>query len=61
MAAATRPATDGAGRSPPRSGIDLDGVVAYTWSDADPEDAPDFVGFEDYDAIEFGIGTALTF
>jgi predicted porin len=42
-------------------GIDLDGEIAYTWSDADPESAPDFDGFADYDAIEFGIGTAITF
>jgi predicted porin len=42
-------------------GIDLDGEIAYTWSDADPEDAPDFAGFTDYDAIEFGTGIAIEF
>ncbi|MGH6890631.1 MAG: porin, partial [Dongiaceae bacterium] len=42
-------------------GIDLDGEVAYTWSDSDPEDAPDFAGFADYDAIEFGTGIAIEF
>jgi predicted porin len=39
-------------------GIDLDGSVGYTWADADPE-APDTV--DDYDALEIGIGTAITF
>lgn len=42
-------------------GVDLDGEVAYTWSDADPEAAPDFAGFADYDAIEFGTGIAIEF
>jgi outer membrane protein OmpU len=42
-------------------GIDLDGGIAYTWSDADPENAPDFADFADYDAIEFGTGIAITF
>jgi len=39
-------------------GIDLDGEIAYTWSDADPENVPDFA---DYDAFEFGTGIAITF
>jgi hypothetical protein len=42
-------------------GIDLDGAAAYTWSDADPEDAPDFFPFADYDAIEIGTGIAIEF
>jgi outer membrane protein OmpU len=42
-------------------GIDLDGEVAYTWSDADPEDASDFADFADYDAIELGTGIAIEF
>jgi len=42
-------------------GIDLDGELAYTWSDADPEDAPDFADFADYDAIEIGTGIAIEF
>jgi predicted porin len=42
-------------------GIDLDGELAYTWSDADPESAPDFSGFADYKALEFGTGIAIEF
>ncbi|HEV8391072.1 MAG TPA: porin [Dongiaceae bacterium] len=42
-------------------GIDLDGEIAYTWSDTDSEDAPDFAGFSDYDAIEIGTGIAIEF
>ena len=42
-------------------GIDLDGEAAYTWSDADPESAPDFSAFADYDAIEIGTGIAIEF
>jgi hypothetical protein len=33
------------------SGIDLDGELAYTWTDADPESAPDFAGFADYERL----------
>jgi hypothetical protein len=46
-------------------GIDIDGQIAYTWVDTDPEfenvfpEAPD--GLDDYDAIEFAIGTNFTF
>jgi outer membrane protein OmpU len=41
-------------------GINLDGEVGYTWRDQDPETL--FVeGDDDYDALEFGIGTALSF
>ena len=39
-------------------GIDLDGEVGYTWIDTDPE-TPDNV--DDYDGLEIGIGTAITF
>ena len=42
-------------------GINLDGEIAYTWLDADPEDAPDFADFADYDAFEFGTGIAIEF
>ncbi|MEZ5829902.1 MAG: porin [Dongiaceae bacterium] len=42
-------------------GINLDGEIAYTWSDAGPEDAPDFADFADYDALELGTGIAITF
>jgi outer membrane protein OmpU len=41
-------------------GINLDGEVGYTWRDFDPETL--FVeGDDDYDGLEFGIGTALSF
>jgi hypothetical protein len=39
-------------------GIDIDGEVGYTWIDTDPE-TPDDV--DDYDGLEIGIGTAITF
>jgi hypothetical protein len=39
-------------------GIDIDGEVGYTWIDTDPE-TPDSV--DDYDGLEIGIGTAITF
>jgi outer membrane protein OmpU len=40
-------------------GIDLDGEVAYTWQDVS---GPDFdESADNYDAIEIGIGTAITF
>jgi predicted porin len=42
-------------------GIDLDGEIAYTWTDADPEDAADFSDYADYDAIEIGTGIAIEF
>jgi hypothetical protein len=42
-------------------GVDLDGAIAYTWSDADPESAPDFSAFADYDAFEIGTGIAIEF
>ena len=43
------------------SGINLDGELAYTWTDADPESAPDFSGFADYDAFEIGTGITIEF
>ena len=44
-------------------GIDVQawGGAAFTWTDADPESAPDFEGFADYDAIEIGTGIAIEF
>jgi len=44
-------------------GIQVDGEVAYTWVDTDPEGAEtsDGVEIDNYDAIELGIGTAITF
>jgi hypothetical protein len=39
-------------------GINLDAEVAYTWIDTDPEAAD---GVDDYDALEIGIGTNITF
>jgi len=40
-------------------GINVDGELAYTWVDTDPEEDPIFI--DDYDAFEIGIGTAITF
>ncbi len=44
-------------------GIELDGEVAYTWTDTDPENAKtaDGIEIDDYDALELGLGTTLTF
>ena len=40
-------------------GIDLDGEIAYTWQDVS---GPDFdESADDYDAVEIGMGTAITF
>jgi hypothetical protein len=39
-------------------GINLDGEVGYTWLDTDPETADNV---DDYQALEIGIGTAITF
>ena len=40
-------------------GIDLDGEIAYTWQDVS---GPDFdESADNYDAIEIGMGTAITF
>jgi predicted porin len=44
-------------------GIVLDAEAAYTWLDTDPENFTNASGinFDDYDAIEIGLGTSLTF
>jgi predicted porin len=40
-------------------GIDLDGAIAYTWQDVG---GPDFADSADnYDGLEFGLGTAINF
>jgi predicted porin len=39
-------------------GINLDAEIAYTWIDTDPEFAD---GVDDYQALEIGLGTAITF
>jgi hypothetical protein len=39
-------------------GVDLDGQIAYTWIDTDPESVN---GEDDYHAFEIGLGTAITF
>ena len=41
-------------------GINLDGQVGYTWRDFDPENEF-FAGDDDYDGLEFGIGSAVSF
>jgi outer membrane protein OmpU len=42
-------------------GINLDGEVGYTWRDRDPESGPFDETDDDYDGLELGIGTALSF
>ena len=44
-------------------GINLDGEVGYTWRDRDPGtlDGTDEETDDDYDGLELGIGTALSF
>jgi predicted porin len=42
-------------------GINLDGEFAYTWRDQDPENLSAFENNDDYSAMEFGLGTAITF
>ena len=39
-------------------GIDIDAEIAYTWIDTDPESAD---GVDDYQSLEIGLGTAITF
>jgi hypothetical protein len=39
-------------------GIDLDGEVGYTWVDTDSDTIDNL---DNYDALEIGIGTAITF
>ena len=41
-------------------GINLDGEVGYTWRDRDPESGLDETD-DDYDALELGIGSAVSF
>ena len=44
-------------------GIELDAEIAYTWADTDPEggETADGVEIDNYDALEIGMGTTLTF
>ncbi|HNB27735.1 MAG TPA: porin, partial [Alphaproteobacteria bacterium] len=43
-------------------GINVDAEVGYTWVDTDPEDGTlGGTPVDDYDALEIGIGTAITF
>jgi predicted porin len=43
-------------------GINLDGEVGYTWIDTDPEAGTvDATEVDDYNALEIGIGTNITF
>jgi len=44
-------------------GIVLDGEIAYTWADTGPEggETADGTDADDYDALEIGLGTSLTF
>ena len=44
-------------------GIELDAEIAYTWADTNPEEAETADGIEvdDYEALEIGLGTTLTF
>ena len=44
-------------------GIVLDGEIAYTWVDTDPEggETADGIDADNYDALEIGLGTSITF
>jgi predicted porin len=44
-------------------GIVIDGEIAYTWADTDPEggETSDGTDMDDYDALEIGLGTSITF
>ena len=44
-------------------GIVLDGEIAYTWVDTDPEggETADGIEVDNYDALEIGLGTNITF
>jgi outer membrane protein OmpU len=44
-------------------GIVIDAEIAYTWADTDPEggETADGTDADDYDALEIGMGTSLTF
>ena len=35
--------------------------LAYTWTDVDPESAPDFSDIDDYNAFDIGTGIAIAF
>jgi hypothetical protein len=35
-------------------GVDLDAELAFTWTEPDPERAPDFADLADYGAFEIG-------
>ena len=39
-------------------GINIDGEVGYTWVDSNPDFA---TGIDDYDAIEFSVGSSISF
>jgi predicted porin len=45
------------------TGVQLDAELAYTWVDTDPEGftTADGVEIDNYDALELGMGVALTF
>jgi predicted porin len=40
-------------------GIDLDAGIFYTWADADEDDAD--ADFQNYDSIEFAVGSSISF
>ena len=40
-------------------GIDLDAGIFYTWADADNDDAD--ANFQNYDSIEFAVGSSISF
>lgn len=40
-------------------GINIDGEIGYTWTDADGN--TNFATGNNYDAVELGIGTTFTF
>ena len=42
-------------------GINLDGEFGYTWRDQDLENTSFLFNNDDYSAMEFGVGTAITF
>ncbi len=44
-------------------GIELDAEIAYTWADTNPEgsETADGIEVDNYDALEIGLGTTLTF
>jgi predicted porin len=42
-------------------GIKIDGEIGYTWVDTDISEPTDLNNVDGYDALEFGIGTNITF